>query len=244
VTNRYFEAPILNYPCAYPARHPELDAHGHPRRVDRAPARSADSAFFEAPILKLKEQAGRPRQDEIVFEEGEDLSTQEQQYAHTAILNGVREHVDKWRRLPNPNDRRVTPETARLLQHWRHHRFSTFRPFFYQAEAVETARTSPPRTRGSSSFVYVRPADSFSLTEVAPHAGKAEKVFLEHLENANKDANPELLRLALKLATGAGKTTVMAAPQAFPRLVRGRDRRVHAQTRPGVNLGVIAHMNT
>lgn len=26
----------------------------------------------------------------------------------------------------------------------------------------------------------------------------------------NKDANPELLRLALKLATGAGKTTVMA----------------------------------
>ena len=27
---------------------------------------------------------------------------------------------------------------------------------------------------------------------------------------ANKDANPELMRLALKLATGAGKTTVMA----------------------------------
>jgi len=33
---------------------------------------------------------------------------------------------------------------------------------------------------------------------------------LEHLENANHDANPELMRLALKLATGAGKTTVMA----------------------------------
>ncbi len=33
---------------------------------------------------------------------------------------------------------------------------------------------------------------------------------LEHLENANSDANPELLRTALKLATGAGKTTVMA----------------------------------
>jgi hypothetical protein len=28
--------------------------------------------------------------------------------------------------------------------------------------------------------------------------------------NANRDANPELSRLALKLATGAGKTTVMA----------------------------------
>jgi type III restriction enzyme len=34
--------------------------------------------------------------------------------------------------------------------------------------------------------------------------------FLEHLANASNDANPELMRLALKLATGAGKTTVMA----------------------------------
>jgi type III restriction enzyme len=33
---------------------------------------------------------------------------------------------------------------------------------------------------------------------------------LEHLANANHDANPELMRLALKLATGAVKTTVMA----------------------------------
>ena len=34
--------------------------------------------------------------------------------------------------------------------------------------------------------------------------------FLDHLAAANKDANPELLAFALKLATGAGKTTVMA----------------------------------
>jgi type III restriction enzyme len=48
------------------------------------------------------------------------------------------------------------------------------------------------------------------LTEVAPHLGKLGKQFIEHLSNANNDANPELQRLALKLATGAGKTTVMA----------------------------------
>jgi type III restriction enzyme len=83
----------------------------------------------------------------------------------------------------------VTPETARLLQHWRHHTFSRlFRPFFCQVEAVETA---------------------IWLTEVAPH-WQAGKGFLEHLAAANHDANPELMRLALKLATGAGKTTVMA----------------------------------
>jgi type III restriction enzyme len=62
------------------------------------------------------------------------------------------------------------------------------RPFFCQIEAVETA---------------------IWLTEVAP-GERSAKGFLEHLENANRDANPELMRLALKLATGAGKTTVMA----------------------------------
>jgi type III restriction enzyme len=97
--------------------------------------------------------------------------------------------VDKWRCLPNRNDWKVTPETVRLLQHWRHHRFSDIRPFFCQVEAVETA---------------------IWLTEVAPKAGKIGKHFIEHIANANNDANPELLRLALKLATGAGKTTVMA----------------------------------
>jgi type III restriction enzyme len=81
------------------------------------------------------------------------------------------------------------PETVRLLQHWRHHKFNSIRPFFCQIEAVETA---------------------IWLTEVAPHVGKMGEGFLEHLANASNDANPELMRLALKLATGAGKTTVMA----------------------------------
>lgn len=45
------------------------------------------------------------------------------------------------------------------------------------------------------------------LTEVAPKRGKK---YLEHLKQVNEEANPELLRIAVKLATDAGKTTVMA----------------------------------
>ncbi|MCB1155762.1 DEAD/DEAH box helicase family protein, partial [bacterium] len=105
------------------------------------------------------------------------------------IINAVRMEVDKWRALPNPNDWRVTPETARLLQHWRSDNFSSTRPFFCQVEAAETA---------------------IWLTEVAPQLGKNGERFLTHLADANHNANPELQRLALKLATGAGKTTVMA----------------------------------
>ncbi len=47
------------------------------------------------------------------------------------------------------------------------------------------------------------------LTEVAPQS-KNGKRLLDYLASANRDANPELMRLALKLATGSGKTTVMA----------------------------------
>ena len=36
------------------------------------------------------------------------------------------------------------------------------------------------------------------------------KRFLDHLANANSEVNPDMVRAGLKLATGAGKTTVMA----------------------------------
>jgi type III restriction enzyme len=48
------------------------------------------------------------------------------------------------------------------------------------------------------------------LTEVAPNTGSTGKIFLKHLANANHNTNPELMRLFLKLATGAEKTTIMA----------------------------------
>src|SRR5882724_8633260 len=186
MTNPFFDRPILNSPYAYPARHWELDDQGQPTQQMIESRRRAE---FITPIPKPRKHKGSAAQQQIVFDEGQGLSTQEQQYDHTAIINAVRQQVDQWRSLPNPNHWQVTPETARLLQHWRHHQFSHIRPFFCQVEAVETA---------------------IWLTEVAPNAGKAGTSFLEHLANANNDANPALMRLALKLATGAGKTTVIA----------------------------------
>ncbi|MBA2490149.1 MAG: DEAD/DEAH box helicase family protein [Gammaproteobacteria bacterium] len=182
----FFDQPILNSPYNYPSRHGELDKDGQPTQQIKESRRRAE---FITPIPKPRKRKGSGHQSQLVFEEGKGLSTPEQQYAHTAIINGIRQQVDQWRNLPNPNQWRVTPETARLLQHWRHHAFGAIRPFFCQIEAVETA-------------IWV--------TEVAPHLGKASASVLEHLANANHDANPELMRLALKLATGAGKTTVMA----------------------------------
>jgi type III restriction enzyme len=116
------------------------------------------------------------------------VSTSAQQYDATSIINESRRHIDQWRALSHPAQWQVTPETARLLDHWRNYEFEGVRPFFCQIEAVETV---------------------IWLTEVAPQHTRFKHI-LDYLERASLDANPELLRLALKLATSAGKTTVMA----------------------------------
>jgi type III restriction enzyme len=184
MNNAFFEHPILNTPYDYPRRHWELDATGQPTQQITENRRRAD---FITPIPKPKKRRGAAQQGEILFEEGQGLSTAAQQYDLTSIINQVRSHVDAWRAL-SESQWQVTPETARLLKHWRHHDFQAKRPFFCQVEAAETA---------------------IWLTEVAPHVRSAATL-LQHLASANHDANPELQRLALKLATGAGKTTVMA----------------------------------
>lgn len=201
--NAFFKKPILNSPYEYPSHHWELDKQGQPTQKIIESRRRAE---FITPIPKPKKQKGTAKQQSLVFDEGEGLSNEVQQYDPTPIINELRRHVDQWRSLPNPNDWQVTPETARLLQHWRHHPFNGIRPFFCQLEAVETA---------------------IWLTEVAPKAGRTGRLFLYHLDGGNRDANPELSRLALKLATGAGKTTVMAMLIAW--------QTINAVRRPGSN---------
>ena len=186
MSNPFFDHPILNSPYKIPSRHWELDGSGQPTQATIESRRLAD---FVSPIPKPKKRRTRdnPRQGELALDEGEGLSSKQQRYQAT-IINEVRRLVGTWRAWKNPSEWQVTPETARLLQHWRTHPFENQRPFFCQIEAVETA---------------------IWLTEVAPREAAGKKL-LEQLDSANRDANPELRRLALKLATGAGKTTVMA----------------------------------
>ncbi|EZP68347.1 Type III restriction protein res subunit [Sphingomonas paucimobilis] len=93
-----------------------------------------------------------------------------------------------WRALPSDRDWGVTPATARLLHHWRRTEVEGLRPFFCQVEAVETV---------------------IWLTEVARNQKRYAHLWA-HIEAANKQSSPDLLRIAMKMATGAGKTTVMA----------------------------------
>jgi type III restriction enzyme len=96
------------------------------------------------------------------------------------LINQIRQQIDSWRELP-PSQWGVTAETQRLLLHWRSPERER-KLFFCQREAVET-------------LIY--------LTEVDP------KRFRNELDEASGEANPGLFRMACKMATGSGKTTVM-----------------------------------
>ena len=126
MSNPFFDKPVLNSPYREPARHWELDSSGQPTQRILETRRRAE---FITPIPKPKKRKGAADQSSLVFDEGKGLSTAAQQYAHTAVINAVREQVDRWRLLPNSADWRVSPETTRLLEHWRHHNFSGVRPF-------------------------------------------------------------------------------------------------------------------
>jgi len=112
-------------------------------------------------------------------------------------VNELRAKVGAWRSLSAAQqERSVTSVTAQLLRYWRNPERER-RLFFCQIEAVETA---------------------IWLAEVAPRAEH------ERIRDWNRDANPELFRVALKLATGAGKTTVMAMLIAWQTLNHARSR--------------------
>jgi type III restriction enzyme len=124
------------------------------------------------------------RKKNVAAQASLDLET----YTENALINEIRAYVDAWRRLRNPADWGVTAISQRLLEHWRNPDFVGTRPFFCQIEAVET-------------IIW--------LTEVAPKRA-ASKGLLDQITKANEEANPALGRVAMKMATGSGKTTVMA----------------------------------
>ena len=185
--NQFFERPILNSPYEYPSRYWELDEHGQPTQRIIESRRRAE---FITPIPKPRKRKSAAEQQQIVFDEGKGLSTEKQQYDATSpsSMNSAFTSISgETSRIPTTGRSRPKPSacssTGAITSS------TMFGPFFCQIEAVETA---------------------IWLTEVAPQLGKTGKRFLEHLADANNGANPELMRLALKLATGAGKTTVMA----------------------------------
>jgi len=99
------------------------------------------------------------------------------------LVNEIRRRVRQWRQGGYVG---VTPTTSRLLAYW-NDPDRVRKLFFCQIEALETA-------------IYIM--------EVAKRYGDA---WIENdLRDGNNTSNPGLPRIALKMATGSGKTVVMS----------------------------------
>jgi len=119
-------------------------------------------------------------------------------------VNQLRAFVGLWRKQDYfPASTRIT---RKLLDYWTSPERNQTRLFFCQLEAIETA-------------IY--------LLEIAPKSGQHH--FLDDIRRANREFNPELaIRTAFKMATGSGKTLVMAmliAWQALNKLTYTQDKR-------------------
>ena len=116
-------------------------------------------------------------------------------------INRIRDRVAIWRKGGYVG---ITKTTSRLLEYWKREERER-RLFFCQIEALETA---------------------IWITEVAPKYGEA---WVENiLREKNLQSNPLLYRIAIKMATGSGKTVVMAmliAWQALNKIANSQDAR-------------------
>jgi type III restriction enzyme len=117
------------------------------------------------------------------------------------LINDLRREVERWR---HRDYERVTPTSRKLLQHWADPTREN-RVLFAQREAAETA---------------------IFLAEVAGRHGYAD--WRRQIDGANAEHNAGLPRVALKMATGSGKTVVMAmliAWQTANKVLHPRDAR-------------------
>ncbi|WP_222844630.1 BPTD_3080 family restriction endonuclease [Saccharomonospora sp. CUA-673] len=132
------------------------------------------------------------------------------------LINDLRREVERWRRGGQYSG--VTPITRNLLQHWADPDRDN-RVLFAQREAAETA---------------------IFLTEVAGRNGVTD--WRRRLEPDNEAHNSGLPRVALKMATGTGKTVVMAmliAWQTLNKVQSPRDTRFSSRfliVAPGITI--------
>ena len=175
--------PVINSPYEEPSRHFALDDQGRPTGEIAETRRPSE---FFVPIPKPKK--GRGKQAAAPTLDFDSLT--DERIERNDKIDQLRDALRDWRHQNYPG---VTAITRKLLLHWSDPARED-RILFAQREAAETA-------------IY--------LAEVVgrdkyDRSGLAGIDWRQTLELANAEHNAGLPRVALKMATGAGKTIVMA----------------------------------
>lgn len=175
----------------------------------RAPGRRAASYWYKT------QRTGRAQLSMFAEEERDDIP----------LINLLREDVKHWRQL---NYEGATPITKQLLAHWSR----PDRPrrlFFCQLEAVETiiylteilGSGRKPRWKAALSLEDFGQLCRGGVPEFATRL-VAQSVIPTLVDVPKEGGYPSLRRYGCKMATGSGKTVVMAMLTAWALCNRGR----------------------
>ena len=174
--------PVLNGPYDPPSRHFAIGPKGP--TSDIVQGRRPSESFI--PVAPVRKRGPRSRAGMPSAPPAEQLTlglVEETRQANT-LINELRRDVANWREAGYPG---TTSTSAKLLRHWADSQREN-RILFAQREAAETA---------------------IFLSEVAGRtAGFRDRRAV--IDGFNADHNEGIPRIALKMATGSGKTVVMA----------------------------------
>lgn len=200
------EQPILCNPYEEPTEHWVYDSQTG--EASRVPGRRPASYWYKS------KRTGSAQAEIFAEEERDDLP----------LVNALRDDVRHWRKA---NYESATPVTKQLLAHWRRSDRSR-RLFFCQLEAVETIvyineilaagkhiRWTPAVSREDFQRLCTGEKPSF----LPP---TALNVFPSLIDVPNEAGLQPLRRYGCKMATGSGKTVVMAMLLAWAFCNRGR----------------------
>lgn len=193
--------PVLHTPFEVPCRHWQLDPEeGKATNVLVAGRRpSSDHREYVTPLTEKVKVARRKRQfkenaGELALKKGRDSKEYEAKQAATAHdrINRLREIRQDWAAQGYPG---ASNATIDLLHHWADQADSAgtgpdaIAPYFAQREAVET-------------IIWLR--------EAGPeHDPQAHSELTRDLRLINDEVNDGIERLAMRMATGTGKTRTM-----------------------------------
>lgn len=172
--------PVLNNPYEEPKYYYDTDLNGN---IDYATVINGRRPFGYDVNIVPNQRGGR-----TIFSQEDFISVD----PNAEFINGIRKEVKAWREAGYPKASRITKD---LLDFWfnNRERKANLKLFFCQREAVETA-------------VWLN-----EIAERDPNTGNyILNVLGERRHTVSKDDAYVLPRTAFKMATGTGKTVVMA----------------------------------
>ncbi|HRA06317.1 MAG TPA: hypothetical protein PKV13_06815, partial [Propionicimonas sp.] len=180
MTTTALSNPVINSPYDEPSRHFVIGPNGP--TGDLADGRRRSEFFIPVP----KSKKGKGAAQEALFDQ---LEVTGERITRNDAIDQLRQEVAIWRQR---DYERVSPISKKLLRHWADPAREN-RILFAQREAAETA-------------IFL--AEVVGRRDYTPSLSGVDWRVI--LQDANADHNAGLPRIALKMATGTGKTVVMA----------------------------------